>query len=65
VTNCISFTRALFGVCDNGFKFLQSISHCNYFEWDNEEESKGEGQEFEFEATGGKRVEEDEVCLEK
>jgi len=65
VTNCISFTRAFFGVCYNGFIFLQSNSHCNYFQWVNEEECRGEGEESEFKAVAGKRVEEDEVCLEK
>jgi len=45
--------------------FLQSNSNCNYFEWVNEEECKGEGRESEFEAGAGKRFEEEEVCLEK
>jgi len=64
VINCICFTRAFFGVCYNGFNFLQSNSHCNYFQWVNEEECRGEGEESKFEAGVGKRVEEHEVCLE-
>jgi len=44
---------------------LQSNSHCNYFEWVNEEESKFEGKESEIEANSRKIVEEDEVCLDR
>ena len=65
MTNCICLTRAFFGGCCNGFNFLQSNSNCNYFEWVNEEECKGEGGESEFEAGVRKRFEEEEVCLEK
>ncbi|QCD82256.1 hypothetical protein DEO72_LG2g2591 [Vigna unguiculata] len=44
-------------------------SHCNYFEWVDDEESDFQGKEKESEASGGKRVdggkkgEEDEVSL--
>ena len=44
---------------------MQSNSHCNYFEWVNEEESKFEGKESEIEANSRKIVEEDEVCLDR
>ena len=51
--------------CANGFVFLQSNSHCNFFEWVNEEESKFEGNKPKFQDNGRTRVKEDEVCLEK
>ena len=56
-----------FPSCAHGFVlfFLLSNSHCNFFEWDNEEESKFEGNEAEFQDSGRTRAEEDEVCLEK
>ena len=49
--------------------FLQTNSHCNYFEWIDDKESDFQGKESESEVSGGKRVEgrkrgeEDEVCL--
>jgi len=48
-----------------------SNSHCNYFEWVDDEESDFQGKEKESEASGGKRVdggkkgEEDEVSLKR
>jgi len=45
--------------------FVQSNSHCYYFEWVNESKSTFEGKESEFESSGGKIVEEDKGCLEK
>ena len=46
--------------------FVQSNSHCNYFEWVNESESTFEWKESEFKSSGGKIVEEDKgCCLEK
>jgi len=47
------------------FFFLQSNSHCNFFEWFNEEEYKFEGNTPNFQDSGRTRAEEDEVCLEK
>jgi len=49
----------------------QTNSHCNYFEWVDDEESDFQGKETESEASGGKRVdggkkgEEDEVSLKR
>jgi len=34
----------------------QTNSHCNYFEWVDDEESDFQGKETESEASGGKRV---------
>ena len=34
----------------------QTNSHCNYFEWVDDEESNFQGKETESEASGGKRV---------
>ena len=46
--------------------FVQSNSHCNYFEWVNESESMFEGKDSELESSEGKTAEEDKVCcLEK
>jgi len=44
---------------------MQSNSHCNFFEWFNEEDSKYEGNAPDFQDSGRTRTEEDEVCLEK
>ena len=64
--NSFTFSRASFGFLCNGFLFVQSNFHCNYFEWVNESESTFEGKESEFESSGGKIVEEDKgCCLEK
>ena len=49
----------------------QTNSHCNYFEWVDDEESDFQGNESESEVSGGKRVEgwkkgeEDEVSLKR
>jgi len=50
---------------------LQTNSHCNYFERVDDKEFDFQGEESEFEVSGGKRVEggkrgeKDEVCLER
>ena len=44
---------------------MQSNSHCNFFKWFNEEDSKYEGNAADFEDSGRRRTEEDEMCLEK
>jgi len=36
VTNSITFTRALFGFCCNGFFFFAVQFPLHYFEWVNE-----------------------------
>ncbi|QCD97598.1 hypothetical protein DEO72_LG6g2309 [Vigna unguiculata] len=59
--------RRLFWRCRN----WATNSHCNYFEWVDDEEFDFQGKETESEASGGKRVdggkkgEEDEVSLKR
>ena len=62
----MTFTGCCFCICGNGFIFLfRTNSHCNYFEWVDDEESDFQGKETESEANGGKKGEKDKVSLKR